>query len=128
MPSRGAAWIPLVMSVALLGCGSPPSSTTAQDAPSPAAEPIDDLKKLSGSPHVRFGVPVDADPRDDYLMDRGAYVASYNRNRNEANWVAWRLTRDDLGTVERSDDFRADERLPAELRRVVPSDYRASGY
>jgi len=80
-------------------------------------------RRPAQQPHVRFGVPVDADPSDDYLIDRDAYVASYNRNRGVANWVAWRLTAEDLGTVDRTDAFRADDELPADFYRVIPRDW-----
>jgi endonuclease G len=73
-------------------------------------------------------MPTDADPSDDFIMDKGAYVLSYNRTRGLANWVAWRLTADDLGTEERADDFRADDQLPPDFYRVLPSDYARSGY
>jgi endonuclease G len=78
--------------------------------------------------HVLLGVPTDADPRDDYVMDKGAYVLSYNRRRHQANWVAWRVTEEDLGVVSRSESFRPDEELPFGFYKVQPSDYRRSGY
>jgi len=73
-------------------------------------------------------MPSDADPSDDFIMNKGAYVLSYNRTRGLANWVAWRLTADDLGTEERADDFRADDQLPPDFYRVLPRDYTKSGY
>jgi endonuclease G len=82
----------------------------------------------SGSPHVLFGVPVDADPSDDYLMEKAAYMLSYNRVRGSANWVAWRLRADDLGTTDRANDFRSDDQLPSAFHRITPSDYARSGY
>jgi len=75
-----------------------------------------------------LGVPSDADPSDDLLMDKGVFVVSYNRKRNQANWVAWRLTADDLGDVGRSESFRPDPELPADFYRVQANDYRGSGY
>lgn len=73
-------------------------------------------------------MPTDADPSDDLVMDKGAYVLSYNRNRGVANWVAWKLSADDLGTVERADDFRIDDELPPDFYRVLPNGYEGSGY
>lgn len=129
MRSSPRAWTRLGLSLMLVGCGAPPPPTSAPPAPpAGAASAETDLEKLGHSPHVSFGVPTDADPSDDYLIDRGAYVASYNRRLGGPNWVAWRLTRDDLGTTARGDDFRADERLPSELRRIRPRDYAGSGY
>jgi len=83
---------------------------------------------LSESPHVRFGVPVDADSSDDYLMDKGAYVLSYNRGRGSANWVAWRLSALDLGPAGRTDNFRVDDQVPPDFHRITPGDYTRSGY
>lgn len=121
--------VTLVLGVVLLGCSSPPRSRApASPSRATATEPTSSITELHSSPHVRFGVPVDANPTDDYLIDRGVYVASYNRNRGVANWVAWRLTAEDLGPADRADDFRADERLPPDFYRVLPGDYARSGY
>src|SRR6478752_3457453 len=108
------------------GCAATMAPNAASPAPplTATAERAD----LRGSPHVRFGVPADADPSDDYLVDRGVYVASYNARRGEPNWVAWRLTRDDLGTFHRADNFRADDQLPGDFKRIRPDDYQGSGY
>jgi endonuclease G len=127
MQQRIAALGVLTLSGALpVGCG--PSVAPAPVAHARAPEAAPSGARLQDSPQVRFGVPVDADPTDDYLMDRGAYVASYNRKRGLANWVAWRLTAADLGSADRSDDFQADQRLPPDFYRVLPGDYKRSGY
>lgn len=130
MPPRRVGLVLTLLSAALLpSCGAParPARATATTA-TPAAEATPSLAGLLDSPHVRFGVPIDGDPSDDYLVNRGAFVASYNRNRGVANWVAWRLTTEDLGAVDRGDDFRADDRLPSDFPRILASDYRGSGY
>jgi endonuclease G len=77
---------------------------------------------------VALGVPTDADPSDDVLLDEQAYVVSYNPKRNGPNWVAWQLDRSDLGTVHRKNKFRADPMLPAPFYHVEPQDYAHSGY
>jgi endonuclease G len=109
-----------------ISCAAPLGAGAA--SPVRAAEATPKRPDLRDSPHVRFGVPADEDPSDDYLVDRGAYVASYNPKRGVANWVAWRLTAEDLGTIGRSDNFQADDRLPIDFYRVLPGDYRRSGY
>src|SRR5690348_16339304 len=112
MLSPCRVWVPLAVSLALWGCGSPPRAPSAKIAPVPAStDASTELAGLGRSLHVRFGIPVDADASDDFLIHRDAYVASYNPNRGTPNWVAWRLSRDDLGNVGRADDFREDERL-----------------
>jgi len=83
---------------------------------------------VASSVHVALGIPTDQDPSDDYLMDEGAFVVSYNPNRRAPNWVAWKLDAGDLGRAPRSDDFRPDSRLPPSFYRVTPHDYAHSGY
>ena len=105
-----------------------PHESNAPPAPAQPQNEADAYAALRGSPHVLLGIPTDADPKDDYLMDKGAYVVSYSRGRNLANWVAWRLTADDLGPEERANNFRADDDLPPDFYRVRPTDYEGSGF
>ncbi|MDQ3800555.1 MAG: DNA/RNA non-specific endonuclease [Acidobacteriota bacterium] len=68
-----------------------------------------------------------ADPNNYLLVDN--YMAiSYSRDRAIPNWVAWRVTRADMGDVDREDSFRPDDRLPQGWTRVTPADYTGSGY
>jgi endonuclease G len=99
-----------------------PPRAAPVNAPLPAPNP------LETSPHVALGVPLDSDPRDDYWMDKGAYVLSYDDARHEPHWVAWRLERSDLGDVDRSNDFRPDPDLPSGFLRIGQNDYAHSGY
>jgi DNA/RNA endonuclease G (NUC1) len=78
--------------------------------------------------HLALGIPRDADPSDDYLLDERSYVVSYSAHKREPNWVAWRLDSSYLGHVKRRNDFRPDSLLPAELYHVNESDYLHSGY
>ncbi|MEP7050635.1 MAG: DNA/RNA non-specific endonuclease [Pseudomonadota bacterium] len=78
--------------------------------------------------HLALGIPRDADPSDDRLLDERAYVVSYSPVKRVPNWVAWRLERSNLGHVKRKNDFRPDPSLPAELFHVSESDYLRSGY
>ncbi len=112
---------------AIIGCAAPSRAVPVEAAPR-HAEAADASTSLGLSPHVRFGVPIDGDASDDYLMDKDAYVVSYHRARGVPNWVAWRLSASDLGAADRSDSFEADERVPPEFRRIMPNDYARSGY
>lgn len=118
----------LLGAIALLGCAAPlerpPARPAAPRASGPAAAP----QRFSESPHLELGLPRDADPSDDHVMDKGQYVVGYSDARRVPMWVAWRVTRDDLGTEDRADDFRADESLPATFFRVVPAAYAGSGF
>ncbi len=78
--------------------------------------------------HVALGIPSDSDPSDDYLIDHGVYVLSYNPVKNVPNWVGWALDRSFLGHVRRKNDFRPDPLLPADFYHVIPQDYHDSGY
>ena len=86
------------------------------------------VASLVGSEHLALGIPRDADPSDDHLLDEGSFVLSYSPVKRVPNWVAWRLDRSFLGQVQRSDDFHPDLSLPARLYRVNDSDYVHSGY
>lgn len=85
----------------------------------------------SGSRNLAMGNPSGATPNpahaDNYLLDRPQFAASYNRSKNEANWVSWRLVSADLGNVGRG-DFYPDPDLPNGWYRVRPNDYTGSGY
>jgi endonuclease G len=83
---------------------------------------------LESSVHVALGVPVDATPEDDLLLDRGAYVLSYSASRRGPNWVAWELDASYLGTVGRSGEYLLDDLLPPGTPRVTKHDYSGSGY
>ena len=83
---------------------------------------------LDGNPNAALGVPLDADPSDDYLIDRTYWVASYSPKRLEPNWVSWRLVASDLGSVKRGNSFRADTALPDGFKKVQKNDYAGSGY
>jgi endonuclease G len=83
---------------------------------------------LAGGPHLPYGVPTDADPSDDVLLDHGVFVVSYNPRLRDPNWVAWRLTPADLGAVHRGQSFHPDPLLPVTYLHVLPADYSGSGY
>jgi endonuclease G, mitochondrial len=83
---------------------------------------------VASSPHVALGVPTDADPSDDVLLDHGEYVVSYNPSRNDPNWAAWQLDASHIGHVLRKNNFRGDRLLPAAYYRVTTKDYVHSGF
>ncbi|MFA4931421.1 MAG: DNA/RNA non-specific endonuclease [Caldisericia bacterium] len=65
---------------------------------------------------------------DNYLMDSGQYVLSYNRDRATPNWVSWYIGTSSLGSMSRENDFRADTSLPAGWYQVQASSYSGSGF
>ncbi len=82
--------------------------------------------------YLALGNPGNATPSisnaDNFLMVNNYYALSYNRSRGTANWVAWRVTKADMGSVSREDSFRPEDRLPKSWARITPSDYTGSGY
>ncbi|MET3879857.1 DNA/RNA non-specific endonuclease [Chitinophaga sp. OAE865] len=101
-------------------------SITAGDGggnPPPAAGDNDNM--LLGNPS---NAPADISAENNYLMVKTYYALSYNRNRGTPNWVSWHIQSSDLGSVSRSDDFRADNTLPAGWYQVQSSSYSGSGF
>ena len=55
------------------------------------------------------------------------YTLSYNEKHEQANWVAYELTAQELaGTVKRKDSFKSDPMVKSESASLA--DYRKSGY
>ena len=83
--------------------------------------------------YLALGNPSNAatagDPNN-YLLINNYFALSYNRERGTPNWVAWRISRAEVGDFPRPepDPFRPDPRLPKEWKPVTPSDYTGSGY
>jgi len=79
--------------------------------------------------HAPWGFPMDANPKDDHLIERKQYVLSYNEHLNVANWVAWQLNATWYGsTPRRSGKFIIDTSLPERFTRITHDDYTKSGY
>ncbi|CAN5296524.1 hypothetical protein BH10ACI1_BH10ACI1_25600 [soil metagenome] len=80
--------------------------------------------------YLALGNPSNADTSDpnNYLLVNNYMVICYNRDRAIPNWVAWRVTKADMGNIDRVDSFRPDDRLPNGWTHVTPSDYTGSGY
>lgn len=64
---------------------------------------------------------------DNYLVVHNTFTLSYNKSRGAANWVAWHLSRADIGSTERTNDFAPDTTLPKDWW-IKPTDYTGSGY
>lgn len=79
-----------------------------------------------------FGNPSDAQPllesSENYLMEKTQFTLSYNRQTLNPNWVAWHLAASDLGSADRSDNFRPDSDLPDGWYQVRKNDYKFPAY
>ncbi|MBR1769381.1 MAG: DNA/RNA non-specific endonuclease, partial [Bacteroidales bacterium] len=74
-------------------------------------------------------IPAAAKDRSEQILKRTAYTVSYNKDLKIPNWVAWKLTAEDVkGTTERasSNYFREDSEVP--LPRATREDYYKSGW
>ncbi|MFY0254923.1 DNA/RNA non-specific endonuclease [Chitinophaga sp. 30R24] len=92
-----------------------------------AGKPVggDDDDMLLGNPS---GANASLVMANNYLMDKGYYKLSYNREKGTPNWVAWHISRRDLGDMARANDFRPDADLPENWYQASQSSYIGSGF
>jgi len=64
----------------------------------------------------------------DLVIHRKHYSLSYSEQHEQAEWVAYELTREQLEIewIDRQDNFRPDPMIPSQS--ATPEDYRRSGY
>lgn len=79
-----------------------------------------------------FGNPSDAvadvNSNTNYLMIKKQYTVSYNDELLIPNWVAWHLSKENMGDSDRMDDFRPDPDLPKDWYAVKKADYQYNTY
>jgi DNA/RNA endonuclease G (NUC1) len=79
--------------------------------------------------HLEFGTPTDATPANDLLLSgRNTFLASYNPQLGQPNWVAYNLDAAHKGSAPRCDCFTHDPLLPASFTRISSADYLGSDY
>ncbi|MEG5049737.1 MULTISPECIES: DNA/RNA non-specific endonuclease [unclassified Microcoleus] len=121
----------------MAGCNltsAPPSSRTPvspqprvqKPTTPPIASATNNRNLLLGNPSN--AVPSVASNIDNYLMVKPQYVLSYNSKTKTPNWVSWQLNKSWIGAVDRQDNFRPDDSLPATWYKVRATDYTGSGY
>ena len=80
-----------------------------------------------GSLNLKLEIPVSTQKKEEIIIKRIGYTASYNNKMKNPNWVAWELTRKEtIGEEERTNKFLPDPNLPEP--RVKTSDYTRTGY
>jgi endonuclease G len=127
--------------VGILASGSAmPAAPNANSTPSGTGKPsqstggstggvADQQQSAPKDIHLAMGIPADADPSDDYLMEKPQYALSYNNNLRCPNWVSSNLNASHFGDVPRfSGKFMPDMQLPPNLYKVRHEDYSNSGY
>lgn len=85
----------------------------------------DNSNMLLGNPS---NATADISNYDNYLYDHTYYIESYNRDKNEPNWVSWYVGPTSLGSQDRANDFRADTNLPSGWYEVPATGYSGSGF
>jgi endonuclease G len=83
--------------------------------------------------NLLFGNPSGAQPvvamADNYLMDMGYYIESYNAAKACPNWVSWHLDAANISsTADRLNNFAAFNGLPKEWFAVKSNSYSYSTY
>jgi endonuclease G, mitochondrial len=105
----------------------PPPPPIEEDPPPPPIE--EPPPPPPASVHLALGIPVDATPADDVLLDYAEMAIGYSPYLNAANWVAWRTTTADFGDAPRyAGAFLSDTSLPAGLYRPKDGDYTGAGF
>jgi len=98
-----------------------PAADTAGTSGAAASRPTTigaDAPPASGdNSNMLFGNPSGATPsavstNDNYLLDQGYYIESYNATKQEPNWVCWHLDASNIGTSGRSNNFAGFAGLP----------------
>ncbi|CAN5362781.1 hypothetical protein BH20ACI1_BH20ACI1_01500 [soil metagenome] len=127
----------IILAAAIIFCiwaGKKINEKLSEANPDTQETTVPNLPRLpdSAQSNLPFGNPSGATANplnaNNYLMENRFYTLSYNREKSLTNWVAWWLTRYDLGETLRQDDFRPDNRLPADWTHITPSDYSRSGF
>jgi endonuclease G len=94
---------------------------TSDKSQTAAARPYDQMP---------FGNPsgaAEADP-DNWLVKHPHFALSWNQSKGTANWVSWRVSREDLGVTDRRSNFVRDLDLPRSLAQPHQVWYEGTGF
>ncbi|UOR07320.1 DNA/RNA non-specific endonuclease [Hymenobacter aerilatus] len=115
--------------IELLPTGTP---TPTPQSPSPSAPTQDPKIPGSQDPNLLLGNPSGATASlsapNNYLMVKAQYTLSYNAQRGTPTWVSWHLSKAEMGSAPRQDDFRPDPALPRQFYQVTSKSYSGSGF
>lgn len=83
---------------------------------------------LTGASGEVIGLEIPALVPGEQVIEHTGYTLSYNEEAEQASWVAWCLTKDEVmsAVVERDDNFREDRSV--RTGSATLDDYRGSGY
>lgn len=66
--------------------------------------------------------------QSEIIISRKQYVLSYNKDRRNPNWVAWKLEPADMGNVARQKFFSVDAELEKYLSTAFPNELAVSPF
>ncbi|HTE01684.1 MAG TPA: DNA/RNA non-specific endonuclease [Mucilaginibacter sp.] len=108
--------------------GTSSSSTPRGVVVGPDAPPVsgDNSDLLFGNPS---GAVASVVMPDNYLIDQGYYVESYNGTKGEPNWVSWHLDASNITNASsRLNNFAGYSGIPAGWYTVQSNSYSGSGF
>lgn len=104
--------------------GTPASARAVTVGPDTPPATGDNSNLLMGNPS---GAQASLIMGDNYLIDQGYYIESYNNSRGEPNWVSWHLDATNTTKVtDRLDNFAAWSGLPMSFYAVQSNSYAGS--
>ena len=74
------------------------------------------------------GAVSDTNYPSNFLIQRGQYCTSYNRDRGIPNWTGWELDASWAGSAVRQDNYIPDPLVPAQWYHVLATDYSNTGF
>ncbi|AHJ98177.1 DNA/RNA non-specific endonuclease [Hymenobacter swuensis] len=101
-----------------------PQAPKSPNSQAPSASTDNDNMGL-GNPS---GATASLSSPTNYLLVKPQFTIGYNAQRGTPTWVSWHLTRTDIGSAPRQDDFRPDPALPREFYQVTRNSYSGSGF
>jgi endonuclease G len=112
--------------------GADTASTKSNTTPRNVIVGTDAPPTTGDNSNLLFGNPSGATATvammDNYLIDQGYYVESYNSTKSEPNWVSWHLDASNRGTTDRLDNFAGFSGLAANWYTVQSTSYSGSGF
>jgi endonuclease G len=74
------------------------------------------------------GAVTDTSYPSNFLIQRGQYCTSYNRDMGTPNWTGWELDASWSGSAVRQNNYSPDPLLPTQWYHVTTNDYSNTGF
>ncbi|WP_426492318.1 DNA/RNA non-specific endonuclease [Hymenobacter sp. 102] len=109
-----------------------PTTRPSAPAPTPSTSQVPNQAPSTDNDNMGLGNPSGATANvsmpTNYLLVKPQFTIGYNALRGTPTWVSWHLSRTDMGSAPRQDDFRPDPALPREFYQVTRNSYSGSGF